>query len=43
MCYCRVKTALARKEEVVNSLRRQHEVGSSGGPGMGDLGLGRVT
>lgn len=27
----RVKTALARKEAAVNSLRKQHEVGPSGG------------
>lgn len=36
---CRVKTALAKKEEVVNGLRKQHEVGPSGSvvalPGVG--------
>lgn len=30
VCLCRVKTALARKEEAVSSLRRQHEVGPQG-------------
>lgn len=29
--HCRVKMALARKEEAVNSLRKQHEVGPSVG------------